>query len=156
MTTTSGSIAHRFFSAFNRRDVDHVLACFSADARYHDLFYGTFAGHAEIRRLFERMYAEGEGHRWTMTREVVSPDCTISEWIFTFTVSQAVRSGAGRSLTFTGVSVFETCDGLCRRYREHFDRGAALFALGIRPAAVAAIVARRPTVELTAASSAVV
>jgi hypothetical protein len=156
MTTTSRSIAHRFVSAFNHRDVDDVLACFAADARYDDLFYGTFAGQAEIRGLFERMYAEGDRHQWTMTRVVVGPDCTIGEWSFTCTVSQAVRAGAGRTLTFTGVSVFDTSDGLCRHYREHFDRGAALFALGIRPAAVAAIVARRPTMELTAASPAVV
>jgi hypothetical protein len=38
---------------------------------------------------------------------------------------------------------------MCHAYREHFDRGAALLALGIRPASVAAIVARRPTVDVT-------
>ena len=144
------TIAHRFVSAFNRRDVDQVLACFAADARYDDLFYGTFTATPRSVGLFERMYAEGDRHRWALTRVVVSPDCTIGEWSFTFTVSRAVPASAGRTLAFTGVSVFETSNGLCRRYREHFDRGAALFALGIRPAAVAAILARHPTVELTA------
>lgn len=57
-------------------------------------------------------------------------------------------SSAGRTLTFDGVSVFETRSGLCHSYREHFDRAAALLALGIRPAAVAGIVARRPTVNV--------
>jgi hypothetical protein len=48
------------------------------------------------------------------------------------------------------VSVFETDGaGLCRRYREHFDRGAALFETGIPPAWVAALIARRPTVAMT-------
>lgn len=147
MTNLEATVAHRFASAFNSRDVDRVLACFSPDAQYRDLFYGSFTGHDEIRALFERMYAEGDHHEWTMTRVVADQGCTIGEWTFTFTVSAIVPSSAGRTLMFEGVSVFETRNGLCRRYREHFDRGAALLALGIRPAAVAAIVARRPTVE---------
>lgn len=153
MTNLEASVAHRFASAFNSRNVDRVLACFSPDAQYRDLFYGSFVGHDEIRSLFERMYAEGDHHEWTMTRVVADQNCTIGEWTFTFTVSAAVPSSAGRTLTFSGVSVFETRNGLCRRYREHFDRGAALLALGIRPAAVSAIVARRPAVEVIASNS---
>lgn len=149
MPTTAASVADRFASAFNTRDVDRVLACFAPDATYRDLFHGTFVGHAEIRSLFERMYAEGDRHEWRMTRVVADPDCTIGEWTFAFTVSRAVPPSAGRTLTFSGVSVFETMDGMCHTYREHFDRGAALLALGIRPASVAAIIARRPTVEVT-------
>ena len=148
MTNLEASVAHRFASAFNSRDVDRVLACFSPDAQYHDLFYGRFTGHDEIRALFERMYAEGDHHEWTMTRVVADQNCTVGEWTFTFTVSAAVAASAGRTLVFRGVSVFETSNGMCRHYREHFDRGAALLALGIGPASVAAIVARRPTVEV--------
>jgi hypothetical protein len=155
MTSAHDTVAHRFASAFNDRDADRVVACFSADAQYRDLFYGLFTGHAEIRALFERMYTEGDRHEWTMTRVVADSDCTVGEWIFTFTVSAAVPPSAGRTLTFTGVSVFETSNGRCHRYREHFDRGAALLALGIRPAAVAAIVARRPTVDVVVPGSAI-
>jgi ketosteroid isomerase-like protein len=147
-------MADRFAAAFNSRDVDRVLACFSPDARYRDLFYGPSVGHQEIRSLFERMFAEGDRHEWTMTRVVDDQDCSIGEWTFTFTVSSAVPPSAGRTLRFDGVSVFETRDGLCHTYREHFDRAAALLALGIRPAGVAAIVARRPTVDVTVPPSA--
>lgn len=154
MQTTSASVADRFASAFNSRDVDRVLACFAPGATYRDLFYGTFAGHEQLRSLFERMYAQGDRHEWTMTRVVADADCTVGEWAFRFTVSAAVPSSAGRTLTFTGVSVFETMDGMCHTYREHFDRGAALLALGVRPAAVAAIVARRPTVDVAVPDSA--
>jgi hypothetical protein len=153
--TTPTCVAHRFAAAFATREADRVLACFAADAQYDDLFYGRFVGHGRIRRLFERMYAEGDRHEWTMTRVVSEPGCTIGEWTFSVTVSAAVAPSAGRALTFSGVSVFETDgDGLCRRYREHFDRGAALFALGIPPTGVAAIVARRPTVAVTVQGSA--
>jgi ketosteroid isomerase-like protein len=148
------TIAHRFASAFNSRDVERVVACFSSEARYRDLFYGPFTGRDEIRTLFERMYAEGDRHEWSMTRVVAEPDCTIAEWTFTFTVSAAVPASAGHTLTFSGTSVFETNGGLCHHYREHFDRGAALLALGIRPASVAAIVTRRPTVDVLVPDSA--
>jgi limonene-1,2-epoxide hydrolase len=151
--TSAATVADRFASAFNARDVDGVLACFAPDATYRDLFYGTFAGHDEIRALFERMYAEGDRHEWRMTRVVTDPGCTVGEWTFTFTVSVAVAPSAGRVLGFSGVSVFETVDGTCHAYREHFDRGAALLALGIRPASVAAIVARRPAVDVTMPAS---
>lgn len=142
------SLADRFTAAFNARDVDRLLDCFTPDATYRDLFYGAHTGHDGIRSLFGRMYAEGDRHRWTMTRVVSDPACTIGEWTFTFTVGAAVPASTGRTLTFAGVSVFETVDGRCHAYREHFDRGAALLALGIPPGRAAAIVTRRPSVDV--------
>jgi hypothetical protein len=119
MQITSGTVAERFASAFNALDVDGVLACFTADATYRDLFYGSFTGRDQIQSLFERVYAEGDRHEWTMTRVVAGRDCTVGEWTFTFTVSAAVPPSAGRTLTFNGVSLFETRDGLCHTYRKH-------------------------------------
>jgi ketosteroid isomerase-like protein len=142
-------VAHRFAAAFGTLLVDRVLACFTPDAQYSDLFYGQFSGQAELRRLFERMYAEGDRHEWTMTRVVSTPACTIGEWHFAFTVSARVPRSSGRRLTFDGVSVFETRAGLCHAYREYFDRTAALRALGISAAAIDRITASRPTVEVT-------
>jgi hypothetical protein len=148
MEKASVPIAQRFGTAFNARDVDRVLACFAPDATYQDLFYGAFVGHPEIRSLFERMYLEGDRHEWTMTRIVGDPTCCVAEWIFTFAVSTAAPTNAGRTLTFSGVSIFETRDQVCHTYREHFDRGAALLSLGIPPGTVARIVERRPTVDV--------
>ena len=38
------TIAERFADAFNRRDVEGLLACFSDDATYADLLLGQAAG----------------------------------------------------------------------------------------------------------------
>jgi ketosteroid isomerase-like protein len=141
-------IAHRFATAFATRDVERVVDCFTPDATYDDLFYGRFTGADGLRELFGRMYAEGDRHEWAMTRVLTGPDCTIGEWTFTFTASAAVPSGAGRTVRFPGVSVFETDGGRCRAYREHFDRTAALLALGVPAGRVAALVARRSSVRL--------
>lgn len=149
MTDKPTSIAHRFANAVTAHNVDQVLDCFTADASYTDLFYGQFRDRAGLRVLFERMFTEGADHEWTMTGVVEHSDCTIGEWGFTFTVSAAVPPSRGRTLRFRGISVFETRDGLCHTYREYFDRGAALFALGIPAHTVGAILTRRPSVQVS-------
>jgi ketosteroid isomerase-like protein len=149
MIETVPDIAHRFTAAFNVGDVEGVLGCFTPDALYADLFYGRFIGQAGLRRLFERVYAEGEQHEWIMIQVAATPGCTIGEWRFSFTVSSAVPRSNGRRLNFRGASVFETRGGLCCAYREYFDRGAALLALGISPAAMARIAAARPSVQVS-------
>ena len=60
------NVVERFAEAFNRRDVDGLLACFTADATYRDLFYGPHAGQAALRGMFERMFHEGRDYRWQM------------------------------------------------------------------------------------------
>jgi ketosteroid isomerase-like protein len=146
--TDTLDIARRFTAAFNSRDVCRVVSCFTPDATYHDLFYGRFDGRPALTRMFERMYAEGDHHEWTMTNVVTGTGRTVGEWNFTFRVSSLVPRSAGRTLSFRGVSVFETEHGLCAGYHEYFDRGAALLALGISPATVARITARRASVSL--------
>lgn len=148
----SAGIAGRFGAAFGRRDVDALLGCFTEDATYRDLFYGEFAGRAALRGLFERMFHEGRDHEWVMEHVVAEAGRTIAEWRFAFVVADGVPRSAGRRLAFAGVSVFDTgADGRCHAYREYFDRGAALVALGVPPAALGRIIAGRPTVRMTPA-----
>lgn len=139
-------VAHRFAAAFTAKDVEQLLDCFTEDAVYHDLVHGRFTGRDGLRSLFERTYADGCHHKWRMDKVVDSPACTVGEWHYSFTVN-------ARTLAFGGMSVFETQAGRCHTYREYFDRGAALLALGISPAAAARIAAQRPSVEVTAADA---
>lgn len=149
MTATGPDIAHRFTAAFNAGDVDGLLGCFTSDAVYADLFYGRFTGRSGLRRLFERMYSEGEQYEWIMTEVAATPGCTIGEWRFSFTASAAVPRSSGRRLSYEGASVFQTRGGLCCAYREYFDRGAALLAMGMSPAAMARIAAARPSIQVS-------
>ena len=57
------NLVERFAEAFNRCDVDGLLACFTEDATYGDLFYGPHTGHAALRDMFERMFHEGRDYR---------------------------------------------------------------------------------------------
>jgi steroid delta-isomerase-like uncharacterized protein len=137
------SIVREFESAFNRRDVDALIACFTPDGSYVDGFFGPHAGHASLRAMFERMFHEGTDYRWTMETIVDTPTRAAAEWTFSYVVSEAIPRSAGRPVRFTGMSLFELRDGRIAAYRESFDLAAPLLQLGFKPEALARVVARK-------------
>lgn len=136
------SIVARFADAFNRRDVEGLLACFTGDATYHDGFYGLHAGRRALREMFERMFREGMDYAWTMDAVVETSARAAAEWSFRYVVTDAVPRSAGRRVAFRGMSLFELSEGRIAAYREHFDRGAALLQLGFAPDSLARVLAR--------------
>ncbi len=138
------SIVRRFERAFNHQDLDGLLACFTADAVYHDTFYGAFAGESGLRTLFERMFRDGTGYAWTMESVVEDHARAAAEWSFAYTVTDAVPRSAGRAVRFRGMSLFELAAGRIAAYREYFDTGAALLQLGFTSEAIAKVLRRRP------------
>jgi steroid delta-isomerase-like uncharacterized protein len=132
----------RFAEAFNRRDVDGLLACFTADATYRDLFYGPHAGQAALRGMFERMFREGRDYRWSMDTIVMDDRRAAAEWTFSYTATAAVPRSEGRSVRFSGMSIFELEGGRVRAYREYANTGAALLQLGFAPESIAKVLSR--------------
>jgi steroid delta-isomerase-like uncharacterized protein len=136
------SIVREFEKAFNRRDVDGLLACFTSGATYVDMFYGAHTGPA-LRPMFERMFHEGRDYRWVMDTVVETPAAAAAEWTFGYVASDAVPRSAGRRVHFRGMSLFELEGGRIARYREYFDEGVALLQLGFKPESIAKVLARR-------------
>jgi steroid delta-isomerase-like uncharacterized protein len=137
------SIVREFASAFNRGDVDALVACFTPEGSYVDGFFGPHAGHANLRAMFERMFHEGTDYQWTMETIVDTPTRAAAEWTFSYVVSDAVPRSAGRRVRFTGMSVFDLDGGRIAAYRESFDLGAALLQLGFKPDALSRVIARK-------------
>ena len=137
------AIAEQFAEAFNRRDIEGIVACFTDDATYNDLFYGEASGPEGLRALFGRMLGEAAEVEWALDNVVASPTHEIAEWTFRLVVSDAVRRSAGRTVSLRGVSVFELRDGLCCAYREYFDRGVGYIQLGLEPAALHQVLSRK-------------
>jgi len=137
------SIVGDFTSAFNRRDVGALVACFTEGATYHDTFYGEHRGHAELRGMFERMFREGRDYRWAMDTVVESSDRAAAEWTFGYVVTDAVPRSAGRKIQFRGMSLFELTRGKVSTYREYFDTGQALLQLGFAPEALTKVLRRK-------------
>ena len=137
------SVVREFERAFNRQDVEALVACFTPDGTYHDTFFGGHAGSAALRAMFERMFREGRDYRWTMESVVETDAAAASEWTFSYVVSEAVPRSTGRKIRFTGMSVFELEHGRIARYREYFDTGLALLQLGFAPDGLAKVLRRR-------------
>jgi ketosteroid isomerase-like protein len=137
------SVVREFEAAFNRGDVDALVACFTPDGSYVDGFFGPHVGRAALRAMFQRMFEEGRDYRWTMDVVVETPSHAAAEWRFGYVVADAIPRSAGRSVRFTGMSLFELAGGKIAAYRESFDTGAALLQLGFSPDALARVVARK-------------
>jgi len=73
------SVVRGFEAAFNRQDVDALLACFTERATYRDNFYGEHAGKDALRSMFQRMFREGHDYHWGMTVVVESPTAATAE-----------------------------------------------------------------------------
>jgi steroid delta-isomerase-like uncharacterized protein len=136
------NLVERFAEAFNHRDVG-LLALFTEDATYADLFFGPHAGQAALRAMFERMFREGRDYRWQMTSVVMDAQRAAAEWTFSYTATAAVPRSEGRSVRFSGMSMFDLEAGRIRAYREHADTGIALLQLGFAPESVAKVLSRR-------------
>jgi steroid delta-isomerase-like uncharacterized protein len=136
-------IVHDFATAFNGRNVEALLACFTDGASYRDTFYGEHAGQPALRAMFERMFTEGRDYAWQIEQVVESPTIAAAEWTFSYVVSEAVPRSAGRKIRFPGMSLFELEQGKIAVYREYFDSGAALLQLGFAPEALVKVLRRR-------------
>ena len=136
------SIVERFAKAFNGRDVEALLACFTAEATYRDLFYGPHAGRVALRGMFERMFREGQDYHWGMDVIVEDERRAAAEWTFAYTASAAVPRSEGRRVRFSGMSLFELEGGRIQAYREYANTGAALLQLGFAPESIAKVLRR--------------
>ena len=137
------SIVHEFEKAFNRTDVDALLACFTPGATYTDNFFGAHTGVASLRAMFERMFREGRDYSWVMDTVVETPARAAAEWTFSYVATEAVLRSAGRAVRFRGMSVFDLEHGRIAAYRECFDVGVACLQLGFAPESIAKVLRAR-------------
>jgi ketosteroid isomerase-like protein len=137
------SIVRDFEKAFNKQDVEGLVACFTPGGSYVDTFFGPHTGTAALRAMFERMFHEGRDYSWKMDMIVESRDAAAAEWTFSYVASDAVPRSAGRRVTFRGASLFELEGGRVARYREYFNEGVALLQLGFKPESIAKVLARK-------------
>ena len=137
------SVVRRFETAFNTRDIEGLVACFTENATYTDTFFGPHTGHPTLREMFARMFHEGRDYTWRMNVVVEDARHAAAEWVFGYVVTDAVPRSAGRKVSFRGMSLFVLENGRIAEYREYFDEGLALLQLGFSPDALAKVLRRR-------------
>ena len=137
------SVIRDFEGAFNRQDVDALVALFAPAGTYTDTFYGAHTGRADLRAMFQKMFREGRDYAWTFDVALESPEHAMAEWTFGYVVTDAVPRSAGRKISFRGMSLFELAGGRIAAYREYFDEGRALLQLGFAPESLAKVLRRK-------------
>lgn len=115
-TTEAARLAllERLFAAFNRHDVDGVMACFTPDVVF-DTAAGPEAhgrrltGQDAVRAAFVGVWTDMPDVAWTVARHTLTDDRATSEWLFTGTRADGARIGV------EGVDLFVFRDRLIAR-----------------------------------------
>src|SRR3954454_22042098 len=121
-----------FIAAYNRKDIAGALACFTDDAIYQDVTYGTHSGRGELKKMLERMFLEADAI-WKVHTWVTEARRVAIEWTIDSQITAAVPQSAGKRVRLFAMGLFEFRDGRIARYREYLDFGQVLLQLGVSP-----------------------
>jgi len=121
-----------FIGAYNRKDISCALACFTGDAVYRDVTYGTHSGQAELKKMFRRMFREADA-LWSVHTWIAEAQRIAIEWTIDSQITDAVAQSAGKRVHLFAMGLFEFRDGRIARYREYLDFGQVLLQLGASP-----------------------
>ncbi len=104
-----------FLAALERRDLDGVLDCFTADATYaYAVPHAPLNGRDAIGAMFGPLLQDTDAVRWDVVGFSVDGDRVWTERIDRFTF-------AGREVAIECMGVFELADGKIRSVRDYVD-----------------------------------
>jgi len=104
------SLIARHDEAWNRQDLDAIMACYTPDIVFTNYNAGESAsGAAAVREHLAGIFAGWPDLRFRCRRLNVAEDFAVSEWTATATHRD------GRRLEWDGVDVFPLADGLIAR-----------------------------------------
>ncbi len=112
--TAEEELIQRYFDAFNRHDIEGVMACFHRDPVMVDATGARFAGPEEVRRHYETGFA-------------LMPDCRCDLRMLTGNSGHGVaesyfhgtRPRSGRVVEAIGAEVIEVVDGRIKEIRDY-------------------------------------
>ena len=139
METTA--LLKAFCSAVERRDGKAFASLFTGDGVYHDVFYGSFKGHAKIAEMIDDWFHRtARDFRWEMFRPV-SDGKTLYAY-YTFSYVSTLPEAQGKRVGFEGVSMMGLRDGKIAEYREVANVGPGFVDMGFAPQRVSKILAK--------------
>lgn len=138
------------FIAAYRKDIPAALACFTEDAIYHDVTYGTHSGHDALRKMLDRMFRDADGY-WKVHTWVADATRVAIEWTIDSQITAAVPQSAGKRVRLFAMGLFEFRDGRIANYREYLDFGQVLLQLGVAPEGLHRALSKKLERTLTAA-----
>ncbi len=138
MTRTLEAIIARYADAWNRHDVNAVLALHTEDAVFENHTSGGLAvGKAEIRKLLEGVFTTFPDLRFATRRAYFGEDVAVVEWTATATHDKPITWGerafpaSGKSLSWDGMDVLPMRNGLVARKDVYADSISFLRQAGV-------------------------
>jgi len=110
-----------YIEAYNRMDVDGMLACLAEDIVFQNMAGGAVTAEATSKHGFEEMARQGvaafRSRRQVVTASITVADTTVVEIDYEAVVATDLPNGwkAGQALSFTGASLFELQNGKIAR-----------------------------------------
>ena len=137
----TSALLKAFCSAVERRDGKALATLFTEDGVYHDIFYGSFEGHAKIAELIDDWFHRtAREFRWDMHRPV--SDGKMLYAYYTFSYVSTLPEAKGKRVGFDGVSIMTLRDGKIAEYREVANAALGLLDIGFAPERVAKILTK--------------
>jgi limonene-1,2-epoxide hydrolase len=110
------AMIREFFKAWERRDVDHIVSCFTDNAVYHNVPLEPIVGKVAIREFVSR-HADRPPRHFEIHHQVVSGGVVMNERTDYATIG-------GREVVLPICGIFDIEDGRIKAWREYFDTGA--------------------------------
>jgi ketosteroid isomerase-like protein len=111
--TEEEEVIQRYFEAFNRHDLDAVMACFHAHPVVIDMAGRRFEGRADVRRHYEASFALLPDGRCDLQTLSGGDGRGMAESRF------SGHSLGGRAVEAVGVEVVEVADGKITALRDY-------------------------------------
>lgn len=131
-------LIERYADAWNRQDVDAILALHTEDAVFENHTSGGLAvGKAEIRKLLEGVFATFPDLRFAARRAYFAEAVAVVEWTATATHARPITRGdrtfppSGKTLSWDGMDVMPLRDGLVARKDVYADSISFLRQIGM-------------------------
>ncbi len=100
--------------AFNCRDMERVIACFSAEADYHNIPMEKVTGVEEIRQALNGFIGSASAVQWDLLNIAEGEGVVLTERVDKFELN-------GSWIALPVMGTFEISDGKIVAWRDYFD-----------------------------------
>ena len=132
------AVIARYNDAWNRHDVDAILALHTEDSVFENhTSGGKGVGKTEIRKVVEGIFATFPDLRFDGRRLYVRDDLVVQEWTATATHSRPITRGgkiygpSGKKMSWIGMDVIPMRGGLVLRKDVYVDSISFLRQVGV-------------------------
>jgi limonene-1,2-epoxide hydrolase len=117
-------IVRDFIAAWSRLDADELAGYFTEDGTYYNMPTRPVSGRDNVRDFIRGFAAGWASTQWDVVNIIAADDVVIAERV------DRTKTKAGKSVDLPCCGVFEMQDGKIKVWRDYFDLGVFMKAVG--------------------------